>query len=451
MAALAALLAVASVIVACTTSSVVVPSANVSMSQVTRSTTIAAGASGTVSATCPANTQLTSGGYAVQGTPERVVATASYPTAADTWTASAMARTDGSITLNAYANCLHASFSMSEQIVSEDWNAPAKSETIHAVACPSGTTVTGAGYALRMSGADVISSFAGTQAASGDQITPYGTVAAYDQDATTGSGTTYALCAASTAVSVAQEQTTRSVTSGDDTEMTVGCSNGVLVGGGFGTSQVDLATPVYAFRSTASPGFLYWQVDLAYHNDARPLTVAAMAVCAFFSGAGTPAPDTPTAAAGDLPVLDGYPNSTPIPIPSPTAIPTATPTPTPTPPPGAYLSLKLSPSQYCTDNPSTCPHNGDSDRNSDAHCSGTSGQYDYPTFTLTNIGGQMATWTARPSALGVLAVPASGSIQPSQSTPFHLIGTTGSSFSVSISWPSGDVMQEISQGITCVG
>jgi hypothetical protein len=445
MAAFAALLAVTSVIVACTTSSVVVPSANVSMSQVTRSTTIAASASGSVSATCPANTQLTSGGYAVQGTPERAVATASYPTAADTWTASATARADGPITLAAYANCLHAGFSINEQIVSEDWNAPAKSETIHAVACPSGTTATGAGYALRMSGADVISSFAGMQAASGDLITPYGTVAAYDQDATTGSGTTYALCAASTAIATAQEQTTRSVTSGDDTEMTVGCSNGVLVGGGFGTSQVDPTTPVYAFRSTASPGFLYWQVDLAYHNDARPLSVAAIALCAFFSGAGTPAPDTPTAAAGALPVLDGYPGSTPVPIPSPTAIPTPTPAPTATPPPGPYLSLTVGPSQYCHDNPTKCSHP------SDANCSGTSGQYDYPTLTLTNIGGQTATWTAKPGTFSVIAVPASGSILPTQSAAFHLSGTTFASFSVSITWPSGDVTQEISQGITCVG
>jgi hypothetical protein len=331
----AGLLALAAVSGACTTSALVVPPANATMSQVTSTITLAAGTAGSVSATCPAATQLTSGGYAVEGTPPRFIATASYPSAPDTWTASATAGADGPLTLTASANCLRAGFGIGEQIVAADWSAPAQAETVHAVACPSGTTITGAGYALRLGGADVISSFPGTQAAAGDLTTPYGTVAAYNQALTAGAGTTYALCASASAVSSAQQQTTRTVTAGADTVLTVGCAYGTLVGGGFGTSQVDPATPVYAYRSTATPGFLYWQVDLAYHNAAQPLNVVATALCAAFTGPGSPTAEMPMVAVGALPVQDGYPGATPVPLPTPiptaTPVPTATPTPTPTP------------------------------------------------------------------------------------------------------------------------
>jgi hypothetical protein len=449
MAAFAGLLAIASVIVACTTSSVIVPPATGTMSQVTRNTAIAAGASGNVSASCPANTQMTSGGYYVQGTPERFVASASYPTAVDTWTASATARADGPITLYAYANCLHAKFSIGERIVSEDWNAPSHQETAHAVVCPSGTTVTGSGYALRMNGAYVVSAFPGTQAASGELTTPYGTVAAYDQDPTTGSGTSYALCADATMISTAQQQSTRNVTSGDDTAMTVGCSSGVLVGGGFGTSLVDPTTPLYAFRSSAASGFLYWQVDLAYHNDARPLSVIGTALCATLTGPGTPAADTPTVVAGTLPVQDGYPGATPVPFPTPTPIPTPTAIPTPTPAPGPYISLTLTPSQFCQNNPTASQCTGQSGAGG-ANCKSAGTSADYPTLTLTNIGGQTATWSGTDN-VGILVQPASGSLAPNQTATVHLTGVTFAlDFTVHISWPVGATTQEVTQVITCV-
>src|SRR5260221_1488178 len=174
----ATVLVLALVILACGGGTLIVANATVTMSQVSNSTTIAAGTSGSIGATCPAGTQMTSGGYYVQGTPQRFVATSSYPIALDTWIVTATALADGPISLPAYANCLHASFSIGERIASLDWNAPAQAESVQDAQCPAGTSVTSSGYALRVSSAYLISAFPSNLSASGDQTTPYGALAA---------------------------------------------------------------------------------------------------------------------------------------------------------------------------------------------------------------------------------------------------------------------------------
>src|SRR5260370_8249853 len=105
---------------------------------------------------------MTSGGYYVQGTPQRFVATSSYPIALDTWIVTATALADGPISLAAYANCLHASFSIGERIASLDWNAPAQAESAQDPQCPAGTSVTISAHPLRVSTAYLISAFPST-------------------------------------------------------------------------------------------------------------------------------------------------------------------------------------------------------------------------------------------------------------------------------------------------
>jgi hypothetical protein len=207
---------------------------------------------------------------------------------------------------------------------------------------------------------------------------------------------------------------------------------------------VDPTTPVHFFRDTAVSGFLYWQVDVAYHNDTRPLTVTATALCAFLSGPNTPAGSTPTpdtTLAG--PPQDGYPDATPLPLPTatpnPTPTPTATPTPTPTATPttptptttpalGPLLSVSVGFSNYCQQNQGKCANP------TDAVCAGSGSQDNYPILTLSDSGGQPLSWVATTTSASFIVSPSSGTLTAGQSQSVRIGGPVSYDFTVTFSW-----------------
>jgi len=101
-------------------------------------------------------------------------------------------------------------------------------------------------------------------------------------------------------------------------------------------------------------------------------------------------------------------------------MPTPQPTPTPTPPPAPQLAV--------TPNPVT-----------ETPCSGS--PFPIP-LTVSNTGGGTVDWSIDTGALpaGVLAVPASGSLDGGQSRPVDLSGATpNASFTVNFSSNGGNV------------
>jgi hypothetical protein len=143
----------------------------------------------------------------------------------------------------------------------------------------------------------------------------------------------------------------------------------------------------------------------------------------------TPTPQ-PTATPRPQPTATPQPTPTPQPTATPTPQPTATPQPTvtPTPQPTPTATPTPSPVLNASPNPVT-----------EAPCSGS--PFPIP-LTVSNTGGGTVFWDINTGALpaGVLAIPASGSLDGGQSQQMNLNGsTTDTSFTVDFSSNGGNV------------
>jgi hypothetical protein len=113
--------------------------------------TVPVGADGTATASCTGGEQLLGGGYEVSA--PGTIPFASFPSAADTWTARVHNRASAPLQLTAFADCLQAPFSVGAAIVTgtPDTGFPPPSAHVEANAdaeCPIGSTLTGGGFQL---------------------------------------------------------------------------------------------------------------------------------------------------------------------------------------------------------------------------------------------------------------------------------------------------------------
>jgi len=107
-------------------------------------TSIPASGQGSAQANCPSGSVLTAGGYAYQTYPETFVKTMSA--SGNSWVVYGVNQLGTAKSLNAYAICLHNSGGTSSQVYAQV-SVPAGSNGHATVACPSGSVVTGGGFA----------------------------------------------------------------------------------------------------------------------------------------------------------------------------------------------------------------------------------------------------------------------------------------------------------------
>ncbi len=263
---IAGLALAACVLLACGTSTSVVtsntavptktstPAPSAQMTAVTVVQSVAnSGASGPVTATasCPSGQVMLSGGYALTGgaNVQPAAVQEDYPASTSAWTVTVLNTTvGGSLTLTVYADCPHANFAVTTQIVANPQTVPndASLHTLSAM-CPAGTSVTGGGY--RDSG------FGSGPTGNGWQATyiPRG-------ENPPATARLYAVCASSALQAAAPATTTQPVAQGATGSATVACPAGQLqVGGGYGYS----GTPSFAYTDAPTSGFAGWQIQLA--------------------------------------------------------------------------------------------------------------------------------------------------------------------------------------------
>ena len=107
---------------------------------------IAVGATGSVTASCPAGEQMLSGGYGVDAF-ESANIMSSYPSGPNSWTVSTINNASPSwIALSASVNCLRANVSVGARIVHEMVNIANEAAQSMTAQCPPGAVVTGGGY-----------------------------------------------------------------------------------------------------------------------------------------------------------------------------------------------------------------------------------------------------------------------------------------------------------------
>lgn len=107
---------------------------------------IAVGASGSVTASCPAGEQMLSGGYGVDAF-ESANIMSSYPSGPNAWTVSTLNNASPSwIVLSASVNCLRANVSVGARIVRKTVNISYEAAQSATAQCPPGAVVTGGGY-----------------------------------------------------------------------------------------------------------------------------------------------------------------------------------------------------------------------------------------------------------------------------------------------------------------
>jgi hypothetical protein len=205
----------------------------------------------------------------------------------------------------------------------------------------------------------------------------------------------------------------------------IGCALLVFVLMSGGGDQVPPGQYV-AFVATSTPEPTQLSVIQATATPtAQPTSVAHAQPTKTASARPTPT-SAPLPTATPFPTATPRPTATPVPPtpvpPTPTPRPTATPQPTPTPTQPPAPQIDVSP------NPVT-----------EAPCSGS--PFPVP-LTVSNSGGGTLAWDITPSALpaGVLAVPASGSLNGGQSQQVNLSGSTASgSFTVEFTSNGGNL------------
>jgi hypothetical protein len=257
-----------------TTGPAVIPPPTAQMTRVPAVRAVAdSGTSGPISATarCPGGQVMLGGSYALSSTAsvQRAAVPEDYPSSASAWTVTVInADVGGPLTLTVYADCLHAQFSVTTQLIVMAPTVPNDASLHTFVAhCPMGTTVTGGGY--RDAG------YGGSPTGDGWQTTyiPRGE----NPPATV---RIFALCASHNLQPGVIATDTQAVAVGGTATVSIVCpAGGLLVGGGY---RYD-GTPSFAFVDAPVSDFASWQVQLADQGIAgglgRPGTLAASAVC----------------------------------------------------------------------------------------------------------------------------------------------------------------------------
>lgn len=252
------------------------------MERMTSSTSVGAGVTGAVSVTayCPLGTTMLSGGYGLGGG-DNAASTQilqDLPDTSSSWTVVAEnAAVGGPYTLTTYADCLNSKAQPVIHIVKTPFSSPVDGNFHEAsAACPSGSVVTGGGFASEI-GADASLPIDGVGTAPDANAWDTEIGMTQDQPQTP---VVYAVCVSSTSSfldgsipTTAQPITT---TSGD---LNVSCPAGqLLVGGGFALDHVG----ANVYGSSLSADGSEWTVSATFFPFAGTppaVTETAYAVC----------------------------------------------------------------------------------------------------------------------------------------------------------------------------
>jgi hypothetical protein len=225
------------------------PTANITVRA--NGVSVANGSSGTATAGCQSGEQMLSGGYYVQDTNTLYNAEASYPSAANAWSASITNNTPQAMTLYAYVVCLNANYSLGIQIVNNS-AAPFTSGTVvDTVACPGGSVVLGGGFKSTPANSGFV--VGSTPGSSG-----WGMATRHSGGTVT--ETVYALCATRNVTAGPQGSAPFTVAASSDGQLSMSCAAGLwLTGGGYSNSDPSGdANNLYYLSGPASDDSRWW-------------------------------------------------------------------------------------------------------------------------------------------------------------------------------------------------
>lgn len=234
---------------------------------------VANGSSGTVTASCQGSDQLVGGGYYIQDSNQLYNGESSYPSSANSWTASASNNTSQTMTLWAYADCLHANFSVGIQIVSDTVSVPVQMTRTANAACPAGSVVTGGGFKTTPGNT-------GWVIASNPGITPPGWGVATQAQFGGIIEIAYALCATKNLAQGGNPSTTFSVPASSAGQNSLGCGSGqLLTGGGYS----DIGTASFGnnlyYLDGPSSNFSTWFAEVYNRDSTSSHTASVWADC----------------------------------------------------------------------------------------------------------------------------------------------------------------------------
>jgi hypothetical protein len=258
------------------------PGSQATMERMTSSSSVGAGVTGAVSVTayCPLGTIMLSGGYVLGGgdsVPSTLILQ-DRPDTSSSWTVVAENAAVGNpYTLTTYADCLSSKTPPVTHIVNTPFSPPADGIFHEAsAACPSGSVVTGGGFASEI-GADASRPINGVGTAPDANAWDTEIGMTQDQPQTP---VAYAVCVSSTSSfldgSIPTTSQPITTTSGD---LSVSCPAGqLLVGGGFALDHVG----ANVYGSALSADGSKWTVSATYFPFAGTppaVTETAYAVC----------------------------------------------------------------------------------------------------------------------------------------------------------------------------
>ncbi|MBM3130743.1 MAG: hypothetical protein FJ009_19205 [Chloroflexi bacterium] len=240
------------------------PVATPATSQVLAQTSLAAGTTGSATASCPSGSLVTGGGYA--SSKDLDVYNSSKE--GNGWRVYAKNKGSGSALLNAYAVCLaNAGAGAATTQVGTQVSVPAGATKSATAICSSGV-LTGGGFALNL-GEEVY-----TQSKSGNGWQAY----AYNSTGSALLLNVYAVCLTGTSATTTQAPVVQtSVGAGAVGSATASCASGILTGGGFASTH-GLSTQVYSqFKSSGQSWIAYMRNDTGASQ-----LVNSYAICATF-------------------------------------------------------------------------------------------------------------------------------------------------------------------------
>jgi len=202
---------------------------------------IAAGATGSTTAYCPSGSIVVSGGYATSP----YVLVNSHSKSGNGWRAYAKNNSGDSEVLNVSATCLFNVPGSTTQVMNQV-SVPSMDNGNPVAACPSGSVVTGGGWASPSDGSLRIDN--SDKESNGWQV---------EADNSSGSSellSAYAICLSGVSASILEVVTSINIDPGNTGAATPTCATGYLVTGGGFASQPDLVM----YNTTPHPEFDQW-------------------------------------------------------------------------------------------------------------------------------------------------------------------------------------------------
>lgn len=234
------------------------------VTQVFAQSSVGPGATGSASAACPAGTIVTGGGFASVHT----IGVEVYNSSKDGngWRSFAKNGTGASILLNAYAICLSNTSGSTAQVL-QQVSIAAGGTGSSTVNCPSGSVLTGGGFAWG-SGGEI---YTESKQANGWQVYANNTTGASQLL------NAYAICLSGTTATTTQVFHQATVNANSTGSATVACAPGSIVTGGGFASTADLGTKVYTTDKDGNN----WEVFMNNTLGSGKL-LNAYAICASF-------------------------------------------------------------------------------------------------------------------------------------------------------------------------